>query len=114
MGSEMCIRDRLKNWSRQYAPGAILGIYTVDELQGEVEVNPRQQAATRGEPASLPYYSDADFDKNFPVWQKYIEANKKTPQQIIDKISSKAQLTEGQCNAILDLTPVTETEGDES
>lgn len=103
---------QLKNWSRQYAPGAILGIYTVDELQGEVEVNPRQQSAPRGEPESLPYYSDEDFDKNFKKWADIIEAGKKTPQQIIDTISSKAQLSEGQCNAILDLSPVAQHEGE--
>jgi len=95
---------QVKNWARQYTPGSILGVYTVDERQEEVEVNPRQQSTPRGEPASLPYYSDTDFDKNFPKWAEIIEAGKKTPQQIINTISSKAQLTEGQCNAILDLS----------
>ncbi|WP_237133769.1 RecT family recombinase [Pseudohongiella sp. O18] len=104
---------QLKNWTRQYAPGAILGVYTVDELQAEVELNPRQQqgSAKRDE---LPFYSDEDFNTNFPKWEQIIESGKKSPQQIIDTVSSKAVLTEGQRQAILDLTPVTETEGAQS
>jgi len=92
------------------------GMQMVEEIMdiNEVELNPResssqQQSGKKG--TELPLYADEDFDKNFPVWQKYIEAGKKSPQQIIDTISSKAVLTEGQRQAILDLTPVGETEG---
>lgn len=37
---------QVKNWSRLYAPGAILGVYTPDELQAmpEREINPAPQA----------------------------------------------------------------------
>jgi len=38
---------QVKNWGRMYAPGAILGVYTPDELEdmprSEVELNPVQQ-----------------------------------------------------------------------
>lgn len=38
---------QVKNWGRMYAPGAILGVYTPDELEdvprAEVELNPVQQ-----------------------------------------------------------------------
>lgn len=39
---------QVKNWGRAYAPGAILGVYTADELQDmpEREINPAPQAAS--------------------------------------------------------------------
>ena len=47
---------QVKNWARQYTPGAILGVYTVDELQdapertmGNAEVIPSQPTASRTE-----------------------------------------------------------------
>lgn len=40
---------QVKNWGRQYCPGAILGVYTVDEIEaysgGEREVNPEAPTA---------------------------------------------------------------------
>jgi len=38
---------QVKNWSRLYCPGAILGVYTPDELE-EKEINPSQQRPPRG------------------------------------------------------------------
>lgn len=47
---------QVKNWARQYTPGAILGVYTVDELQdsperpmGHAEVIPSQPTTSRTE-----------------------------------------------------------------
>ncbi|WNO60413.1 RecT family recombinase [Rheinheimera sp. MMS21-TC3] len=44
---------QVKNWGRAYAPGAILGVYTPDELQEmpEREINPAPQA-TNGAPVA--------------------------------------------------------------
>lgn len=41
---------QLKNWSRLYCPGAILGIYTVDELQ-EIDITP-PSATSAASPSS--------------------------------------------------------------
>ena len=66
----------------------------------EVEINPRDDQPTEKKRPGLPIYADSDFDKNFPKWAGMIEAGKKTPQQIIDTVSSKATLTEEQVSKI--------------
>lgn len=45
-------------------------------------------------------YSQDDFDKNYPKWMKLIETNKKTADQIIAMVSTKATLTEDQIKTI--------------
>lgn len=102
----------VKRWSRLYCPDVILGVYSADELDayGEVDITSRSERVDAGRATELPAYPDEDFDKNFPKWGAIIESGKKTPQQIIDTVSSKAQLSEGQRNAILDLSPVTNSE----
>jgi len=72
---------------------------TAEEMAGkhyfteEREINPaqtRQEKAIVG-PAE---YSQQSFNDNYPKWQKLIEAGKKTPGDIINMVSSKANLTE--------------------
>ncbi|WP_290654449.1 RecT family recombinase [Idiomarina sp.] len=88
----------VKRWARLYAPDVILGVYSSDELQEqpatEREINPREEASTGRPEREL--YPDDDFEKNFPQWKKAIEAGKRTAQQIIDMVSSKADLTDEQ------------------
>ncbi|MDP2828275.1 MAG: RecT family recombinase [Sulfuricellaceae bacterium] len=89
---------QVKNWARLYAPGAILGIYTTDELQTapqEIEINPRQNPAP-AEASKPAIYSDVDFEKNFGKWADMIREGKKTADQIISIVQAKAQLTEAQ------------------
>ena len=92
-----------KNWSRLYCPGAILGIYSDDELidadvplpkgtreMGQVdEVRPTTVE-------QLPLYDAALFEKNFPDWSKKIPSGAKTAEQLIQWIQSKARLTDAQ------------------
>ncbi|MCK7458469.1 RecT family recombinase [Idiomarina aminovorans] len=88
----------VKRWARLYAPDVILGVYSSDELHEQAaterEINPREEAAA-GRP-EREAYPDADFKKNFPQWRKAIESRKRTAQQIIDMVSSKADLTDEQ------------------
>ena len=49
---------QVKNWARLYAPGAILGVYTPDELEA---APPRERDITPGAPA-IPAPSDPDQD----------------------------------------------------
>lgn len=102
----------VKRWSRLYCPDVILGVYSADELDdySEVEINPRTEPSPPNARTEPPIYADSDFDVNFPKWKAIIESGKKTPQQIVDTVSSKAVLTEGQRQAILDLSPVSEGE----
>ena len=45
---------------------------------------------------TLPPYSDEAFSKNLGAWQGLIETGRKTADQIIAMVSSKATLTEDQ------------------
>lgn len=57
----------------------------------------------RTEPAALPAYPMADFEKNFPAWQKAVAAGKKTAPDLLAMLSTKAVFTEDQKAAILSL-----------
>lgn len=95
----------VKRWARLYAPDVILGVYSSDELQeqpaAEREINPREEttgptSGTTGGRPERELYPDADFKQNFPKWKKAIQSGKRTAQQIIDMVSSKADLTDEQ------------------
>lgn len=56
---------------------------------------------------SLPPYSDADIEKNKGGWIGAFTSGKKTPQAMIDAISTKYSLTEQQKSAIHKMAPAT-------
>jgi phage recombination protein Bet len=74
---------------------------TADEMEGkEIDMGAAEvvsQATNRPEPK---FYGDEAFAANLPTWRKYIEAGKKTADDIIAMISTKAMLTEEQQAAI--------------
>ncbi len=85
-----------------------VGIYDQDEAERIVEA-PQQRVEKDITPAatSLPPYSDADFEKNIGAWEKLIKDGKKTADQIIAMVSSKAVLSEKQkaeINSIVNMT----------
>lgn len=84
----------------RYAFG-LSGIIDEDEAERYKSTN-LERDVTPDRPA-LEYYPDADFEKNFPAWQDLIEAGKKTPQQIVSMVSSKAMLTDEQKQKILEV-----------
>lgn len=99
---------QVKNWARLYAPGAILGVYTADEL----EVLPPEPGAPRDlpradvvEPKSteLPAYLQADFEKNLPSWRGVVESGKKTAETLLAMLQTKAKFTPEQQDQILAL-----------
>ena len=80
------------------------GIFDADEAERILEnivpvksINPDTGEITA---KALPIYSDADFAKNLPIWRQYIESRKKTAEQIIAMVSTKATLTEEQIEMI--------------
>ena len=86
---------------------ALGGLITVEEAQDiptEREINPAQQQPERPAQAALEHYSDADFEKNFPAWKDWIDAGKRTPEQVINMVSSKAPLTDEQKQQIRSIT----------
>lgn len=78
------------------------GIYDADEAERILENGPqvKQINPDTGEitakPKGLPPYSDEAFSKNLSAWQGLIEEGKKTADQIIAMVSSKATLSEDQ------------------
>lgn len=93
----------VKKWARRYCPDVILGVYTPDELEafaspGERNITPPPA------PEPEPYPEDR-FNENLPRWRDLVASGKKSPQQIIAMVSSKAHLTEEQQEQIRNLAP---------
>jgi recombination protein RecT len=76
---------------------------SVDQDTGEI---------TQAAPAAptLPEYTDEQFAKSLPGWRTLIEAGRKTADEIILMVASKAQLNEDQV-AMLRATATHETQG---
>lgn len=95
-----------KRWSRLYCPDVILGVYSPDELESEP---PKERDVGRGtsagptEPEAPEFYPQADFEKNFPAWEKAILNGKKTAADVVATVERKAKLTEEQRNIILSI-----------
>ena len=96
---DMLVYRGTRQWARRYAPEALLGVYTPDELEDEPR-EPRTvtvtQSSAHGGKKELPPYPDADFETNLPKWRALILDGKKSADQIIVTIESKATLTEAQ------------------
>lgn len=86
---------QVKNWARAYCPGAILGVYTVDELQDDDLPPPASHASAPPPPAraELPPYSAEDFAKNLPSWRGVVESGRKTADDLLAMLSTKAVFT---------------------
>lgn len=96
-----------RNWARLYAPDALLGIYTEDELQvipaKQPEVHMGQAEEVR---PALPAYAQADFVKNLPQWRGLVESGRKTAEGLLATLSTKATFSEAQQKQILALKPI--------
>lgn len=95
----------VKKWARQYAPGVILGVYTPDELEADyrepVDITPPATSANaRGTQDLLPECTDELFKEKTPEWRQIIISKKKTPDQLIAFLSTRATFTEAQKNTI--------------
>ena len=80
------------------------GIYDADEAERIVEgIQPAKvidPATGEIKPAALPAYTDEAFSANLPKWRSVIESGRKTAEQIIVMVSSKAALSEEQAAMI--------------
>jgi hypothetical protein len=90
----------VKRWSRLYAPDVILGVYTPDELE---EANREIRDVTPPVPAAddrvidqLPECTAELFEQKTPEWRQIILGKKKTPDQLIAMLSTRATFTEEQ------------------
>ena len=103
-----------RNWARLYAPDALLGVYTEDELQ-VVPAQPaeRHMGAAEEVRPELPAYPQADFEKNLPGWAKVVESGRKTAVDLLAMLQTKATFTQEQQDKILALGKAQEAEGDD-
>jgi hypothetical protein len=99
---DMLVYRGTRQWARRYAPDALLGVYTPDEMEDPVPdatvVATIQPTAAK--PAELQPYSDEAFAKNLPQWHKIISDGKRTADDLIATVSSKGILSAEQIAAI--------------
>ena len=81
---------QVKNWARLYCPGAILGVYTAEEL----EDMPAAEKVVQGEIVLKEkiYLSDTDFDSNKTKWESSVKLGKKSVENLIIWIETKGTL----------------------
>ena len=94
---------QVKNWARAYCPGALLGVYSTDELEAMPQA--LQPAAAVDALSKLPPYDQAAFDKNLPSWRNVVESGRKTATDLLTMLSTKASFTDEQRAAVLSLKP---------
>jgi RecT family len=100
-----------KNWSRLYCPGAILGVYSVDELEDSpLPVARTEEPQKPADKPALPPYDQAAFDKNLPQWRAIVESGRKTGAALLTMFSTKNTFTPEQQAALkaLDARPAEE------
>lgn len=91
---------------RDVFPDVLRGMPVAEEVQDiptEREIGPTREPET---PKELPAYPDEKLTENLPTWRKAIEANKKTPANVIATITSKYTLTAAQAETINQLKPL--------
>ncbi len=72
-------------------------------------INPETGEITpKAEPArpALGAYPQADFEANLPAWRKVVESGRKTPDELIAMVNTKAVLSDKQITAIKNLAPI--------
>jgi len=104
---------QVKNWARQYCPGAILGVYTEDELQ----------AIERGEPKdvtpdaekihhSKPVISEPHFQNALKKYGPAVANGTKSAAAFIEHLQKTNTLTEAQILEIESLAPQAAIDGE--
>lgn len=99
---------QVKNWGRQYAPGAILGVYSTDELEElpPKDVTPNRESPAPAEKPVLPEITEDELnalcaDKvnddgeiTKMGYKSLVQSGKKTAVAFVDWLSKKAIVTD--------------------
>lgn len=89
---------------RKAFPEAVGSQPTADEMEGkeiiDTGANVARQQPALAAPAELPLYSDADFESNLPKWWGLIKDGKKTADDLIAMLQTKARFTPEQLDEI--------------
>lgn len=100
---DMLVYRGTRQWARRYAPEALLGVYTPDEME---EAPPTQDGtivatvAPGSARTEKPVYPADEFAKNLPKWWDLIVSGKNTADDLIAKLSSRATFTADQLQQI--------------
>lgn len=97
----------VRKFARRYAPGAILGVYTPDELEDQ---SPRDMGnidratgeVTPAPRAELPPYADASIVSNMEGWRAVVNSGRKTVDGLIATLKTKATISHAQEQRIRD------------
>jgi hypothetical protein len=103
MPEDMLVYRGTRQWARRYAPEALLGVYTPDEMEdvpNDPTIVATVQPARAEKPAELPHYTDAAFADNLPKWREIIAAGKKSADDLIAMLQTKARFTPEQLASI--------------
>lgn len=98
---------QVKNWARAFKPGAILGVYTPDELEvvsGIKDMGPADEV----KPELTPYPAE-QFAANLPKWREVIQGARKTADDLIAFTESRnpnTPMTEEQKATLRGIKPV--------
>lgn len=99
-------------FGRIYAPELLMGLPSAEETHDVIDITPQPNGSyamssetvdqNTGEitPEALPPYTDEQFTKNLPGWRSLIESGKKTAEQIIAMVSSRATMSEEQISMV--------------
>ena len=103
-----------RNWARLYAPEAMLGVYTTDELEA-VDATTGEIVQTRGMPKTVappmvervepPTWPAEAFATQLPRWTRAVAGGMKTAADILALARSKGALTGEQEEQIAALKP---------
>ena len=111
MADQMFIYRAAAFWQRAYAPELGMGLITTEELGDVIDVRQSPDGSyamdsasvdqqtgevTQGAAPALPDYTDDQFSKSLPGFRGLIESGKKSADDIIAMVSSKARLSEDQ------------------
>lgn len=80
---------------RRYSLAAMAGIAQEDD-DGQAAAHNGKPAARTSARKAPPDYPDESFAKNFPAWQAAIQAGRKTAEDVITMVSTRAILSDDQ------------------
>jgi len=98
---------QVKNWARAFKPGAILGVYTPDELEASGGIKDMGPADVV-KPEPTPYPAE-QFAANLPKWREVIQGARKTADDLIAFTESRnpnTPMTEEQKATLRGIKPV--------
>lgn len=107
-----------KNWARLYCPGAILGVYTPDELEDMPKNNYSPNNSSGGQPAPAKTddgtYDNELFDSNYPKWKKSIQEGARKAETVISYLAGNYKFTPEQEDLLEQLRNCEPIDGEKS